>query len=58
MTSHNFKMWAMIMITFIIGGLDAIKGSTGAFGTYAMVIIPVLLAIEHAINGNTDTTTA
>ena len=52
MVNHNWKMFVGFFIVFLMGGLQALKGLDWANGVET--IIPVLLAVEHLLNGNTS----
>lgn len=50
---HNIRMYALIALMFIVGGLSALKGSSvGDFST----VISVLVFAEHLLAGNTTPT--
>lgn len=51
MISHNLKVIGGLALVFFIGGLQALKGLTWTNGIET--IIPILLVIEHALDGNT-----
>lgn len=51
MNSHNLKVLGGLAVVFIIGGLQAWQGS-GGWSAWIDMALPVLLAIEHAVNGN------
>ncbi len=53
MNFHNWKMWVGLIAMFAIGGIQALHGLTWANGLETL--IPVLVGIEHAVNGNTST---
>lgn len=50
MTNHSWKTFVGLGIVFVIGGLQALHG--GGFESWAETLIPVLLALEHTLNGN------
>lgn len=50
MLTHNLKTFAGLALVFLIGGLSALKGVTLANGIETL--LPILLAIEHIMNGN------
>ena len=52
MTAHNIKVLGGLAIVFIIGGLQALKGLNLADSI--TTLLPVLVALEHILNGNTS----
>lgn len=52
MTGHNLKMFTGLVIVFVLGGLQALKG--GGYGAWAETLIPVLLGLEHTFFGRTE----
>ena len=49
---HQVKMWVLLGLAFIVGGLSALKGNgMGDFTT----LITVLIMAEHALNEATTT---
>lgn len=50
LTNHSWKTFVGLGIVFVIGGLQALHG--GGFESWAETLIPVLLALEHTLNGN------
>jgi hypothetical protein len=51
MNFHSWKMWLGLAVVFVVGGLQALNGLNWSNGIE--IVLPVLLAIEHALNGNT-----
>ena len=51
MTGHNIRMGLGLVIVFIIGGIQALKGLNWVNGIET--ILPVLLSLEHVLEGNT-----
>jgi hypothetical protein len=52
MTSHSFKTIAGLALVFIVGAGSAIGGGWSAANIITMLVAG-LLALEHALNGNT-----
>ena len=50
---HNVRMYALIVITFVVAGLSAIKGSVPGDLT---TLLSVLVFVEHFLAGNTTPT--
>ena len=52
MTSHTWRTIVGLAIVAIIGGLQALNG-VGGFSAWITLVVPILLALEHALAGNT-----
>jgi hypothetical protein len=52
-TMHSYRTLAGLAILFIVGGLQAIH-NIGGVGSWIDMIVPVLLVIEHGLQGNTN----
>ena len=53
---HNIRMIVLIALMFIIGGLQLIHGMT-SFDASIDMILPVLIGLEHYLEGNSGTPT-
>jgi hypothetical protein len=56
MNTHNLKILAGLAIIFLIGAFSAFKGGFSTANVLDMVVAG-LIALEHALNGNTGTPT-
>jgi hypothetical protein len=45
-------MWIGLLLVFVVGGLQALKGLTWSNGIET--IVPLLVMLEHYLNGNTS----
>lgn len=52
-TGHTWRTVGGLAIIFIIGGAQALHGN-GTLGSWADMVIPFLLVVEHAIAGKTS----
>ena len=52
MNQHNLTMIALIALTFVVAGLQAIHGLT-SFDKWIDLILPLATFAEHAIGGKT-----
>lgn len=53
MTGHNIKIFLGLAAIFVLGGLQALHGIGGA-GAWVETLLPIVLAIEHIVNGKTS----
>lgn len=53
MNTHDWKMLTGLIILALIGALQALHGVAG-WSAWIDLILPILLAAEHTVNGNTE----
>lgn len=54
---HNVRMIALVVVMFIIGGLQLIQGMT-PWSSFLSEILPILIFVEHQLQGNSGTPTS
>lgn len=52
---HSVRTIALVVVMFVVGGLQVIKGSV-PFGPQIDTLLPILLFLEHWLQGNSGQT--